>query len=101
MGPLNNLAKRSRRFCGINVKQRMSMMPRLYKTEVFEKYRNHDFSPTERLRKLRARFTFSAKMFLMFCIKMSDGITGFISKPNEKPHKDGKPASRSYSRACV
>lgn len=76
----------------------MSMMPRLwvlYITEVFVKYRNHDFSPTELLRKLWACFTFSAKMFLMFCVKKPNG---FISKSNEKPHK---PARRSYSQACA
>lgn len=67
----------------------MSMMPRLgvfYITEVFEKYRNHDFSPSTTTQKTLGLFHgFSAaKMFLMSRVKKPYGITGFISKSKDQ-----------------
>lgn len=108
MGPLNNLAKHSRRFFSRNkftVTQRMSMLPRLwvfYITEVFWKISKPRLFPQQNDSEnygLASRFL--PRCFSCSAFKTSDRITGFISEPIEKPHIDGKPASGSYSRACV
>lgn len=109
MGPFTNLEKPYFWSVGINLLSSKECrwcfdFECFTKTEVFEKYQNHNHPPpplpTEQHWKFWVHFTFYAKKFPMFCIKTSNGITGFMSKSKEKPQTDGKLA-RSYLWACV